>query len=79
MDNEIKLQTRKKFIGTSISAAALLTAFKFFILGKKKKSSVIKMLTQDGTLVEVNVAALPIEKKKITNKEMQSWIKPKEV
>ncbi|MEO8861778.1 MAG: hypothetical protein ABI358_10170 [Ginsengibacter sp.] len=78
MENETK-QTRKKFIGASISAAALLTAFKFFIPGKKKQSSVVKMLTQDGTLVEVNVAALPRKKKKITNKEMQSWIKPKEV
>lgn len=79
MDNETKLQTRKKFIGVSISAAALVTAFKFFIPEKKKKSSVVKMLTQDGTLVEVNVAALPRKKKKITNKEMQSWIKPKAV
>ncbi len=78
MDNEIK-QTRKKFIGASISAAALLTAFKFFVPAKKKQSSVVKMLTQDGTLVEVNVAALPLKKKKITNREMQSWIKPKEV
>jgi hypothetical protein len=76
MDNENKMQSRKKFIGVGISAAALLTAFRFFIPGKKtKKSSTVKMLTQDGKLVEVDIAALPPTKKKITNKEMQTWIK----
>ena len=76
MDNENKIQTRKKFIGTGITAAALLTALRFFIPGKKtKKSGTVKMLTQDGKLVEVDIAALPPKKKKITNKEMQTWIK----
>ena len=76
MDNENKIQTRKKFIVTGITAAALLTSFRFFIPGKKtKKSGTVKMLTQDGKLVEVDIAALPAKKKKITNKEMQAWIK----
>ena len=75
MDNENKMQSRKKFIAVSISAAALLTVFRFFIPGKKKKSGTVKMLTQDGKLVEVDIAALPTTKKKITNKEMQTWIK----
>jgi len=80
MDNENKMQSRKKFIGVSISTAALLTAFRFFMPGKKtKKSGTVKMLTQDGKLVEVDIAALPTKKKKITNKEMQSWIKKKDV
>ncbi len=80
MDNENKIQSRKKFIGVGISAAALLTAFRFFIPGKKtKKSGTVKMLTQDGKLVEVDIAALPAKKKKITNKEMQTWIKNNKV
>ena len=80
MDNENKMQSRKKFIGVGISAAALLTAFRFFMPGKKtKKTGTVKMLTQDGKLVEVDIAALPTKKKKITNKEMQSWIKKKGV
>ncbi|HEY5405495.1 MAG TPA: hypothetical protein VIJ92_00345 [Ginsengibacter sp.] len=80
MDNENKIQSRKKFIGVGISAAALLTAFRFFIPGKKtKKSGTVKMLTQDGKLVEVDIAALPTKKKKITNKEMQTWIKNNKV
>jgi hypothetical protein len=79
MDNNNKIQSRKKFIGIGISAAALVTAFRFFIPGKKKKTNTVKMLTQDGKLVEVDIAALPSKKKKITNKEMQNWIKNKEV
>ena len=79
MDNDNKIQSRKKFIGLSISAAALLTTFKFFTSRKKNKTNTLKMLTQDGKLVEVDIAALPSKKKKITNKEMQNWIKNNEV
>ena len=79
MDNDNKIQSRKKFIGIGISAAALVTTFKFFIPKKKNKTNTVKMLTQDGKLVAVDIAALPPKKKKITNKEMQNWIKNKEV
>ena len=74
MNNDTKTQSRKKFIGLSISAAALITTFKFFTFKKKNKISTVKMLTRDGKLVEVNIAAIPSKKKKITNKELQSWI-----
>ena len=74
MDNENKIQSRKKFIGLGISAAALFTAFKFWTPKKKKETKTVKMLTQDGKLVEVDIAALSPKKKKITNKELQNWI-----
>ncbi len=73
------MQSRKKFIGIAVSATAFLTAFKFLIQDKKKKSGTVKMLTQDGKLVEVDISALPAKKKKITNKEMQTWIKNNKV
>lgn len=75
MNTDNSLQTRKKFIGLGITAAALLTAFRFFIPEKKKKRKTVTMLTQDGKLVVVDVEALPAEKKKISNKELQNWIK----
>jgi len=75
MDNDNKIQSRKKFIGVGITATALLTAFKFFIPVKKKKPETVKMLTQDGKLVEVEIAALSPKKKKISNRELQNWIK----
>ena len=71
MDNDSKLQSRKKFIGFGISAAALLASFKFFLPGKTikaKKGKTVKMLTQDGKLVEVDIAALPAHISLITAK-----------
>ncbi len=38
MDNDKKMQSRKKFIGVGISTAALFTAFRFFLPEKKKKN-----------------------------------------
>jgi hypothetical protein len=78
MDNDNKLQTRKRFIGFTITAAGLLTAFRFFIPEKKKKPETVKMLTQDGKLVEVDIGAIPSQKKKITNNELQNWINKKQ-
>ncbi len=75
MNKDNKLQSRKKFIGLGISTAALFTAFRFLLPKKKKKTNMVKMLSQNGELVEVDIAALPTGKKKITNNELQNWIK----
>ena len=40
--------------------------------GKKKT---IKMLTQDGRLVEIDEALLTANRKKVTDIELQNWIK----
>lgn len=74
MTTENKNQSRRKFITWGIASAALFTAVKF-ILPSKKKRETVKMLTQDGKLVEVDMASLPPQKKKITNDELQNWIK----
>ena len=74
MTNENKNQSRRKFITWGVASAALLTAVKF-ILPSKKKPETVKMLTQDGNLVEVAIASLPPQKKKVTNDELKNWIK----
>ncbi len=74
MTTENKNQSRRKFITWGVASAALFTAVKF-ILPSKKKRETVKMLTQDGKLVEVDMASLPPQKKKITNDELQNWIK----
>jgi hypothetical protein len=76
MDDDNKIQTRKKFIGVSVAAAAFLTAFRFFIPHKKKKTETVKMLTQDGKLVEVDIEKLSCGKrKKISDEQLKNWVK----
>ena len=75
MASQEKNQTRRKFISWGIASAALLAAVKFISPAAPPKKGTVKMLGQDGKLVEVDIAALPSKKKKITNGELQTWIK----
>ena len=75
MDNEIKKQSRRKFITWGIASAAIFSAVRFLQPSRKKEKTTVKMLTQDGKLVEVDIASLPAKKKKISDKELQNWIK----
>ena len=75
MPEDQKLQSRKKFLLWSATALTSVTALKFFRTPKKKNVQTVKMLGEDGKLVEVSLSALPSKKKKITNKELQNWIK----
>ncbi len=68
----------------SIGALSLFPLLKLSSLTKKKnviscspETSVqkVKMLTQDGILVEVDMSKVKGSKQKITNKELQSWVK----
>ena len=74
MTTENKNQGRRKFIAWGVASAAVLAAFKF-IKPAPKKMETVKMLTQDGKLVEIDIAALPSKKKRITDKELQNWVK----
>lgn len=73
MTTENKNQSRRRFIGWGLASAAVFSAVKFFLPSRKKET--VKMLTQDGKLVEVNIASLPSKTKKISNKELQNWIR----
>ena len=44
---------------------------------KNKKPKTVKMLTEDGKLVEVDVTQLSSHKRRISDKELQSWVKNK--
>lgn len=77
MATENKKQSRRKFLRWGIASAAVFSAVKFLLpAGKKEKENqTVKMLTQDGKLVEVDIASIPSKKKKISNTELQNWIK----
>jgi predicted transcriptional regulator len=73
--------SRKKFLLWSaviLSSAAVLKFFtgskKSKLIAEDKNKGTVKMLTQDGKLVEIDKALLASGGKKITNDELQQWI-----
>ncbi len=72
-----KNQSRKKFLVWGATVLSSVTILKFFTGTKKKKPETVKMLTQDGTLVEIDPKMLSSGGKKITDKELQQWVKSK--
>lgn len=74
MQPSSKKTSRKKILLWGAAALASVTAFRFFKLDKAKKTETVKMLTQDGQLVEVDKNLLAAGGKKITNGELQQWI-----
>ena len=81
ISDEIKGR-RKLLLGIGLLSLFPLLKFKLF---SNKKTTIacspadqegtMKMLTQDGKLVEVDISKLNASKKKISDKELLSWIK----
>jgi hypothetical protein len=69
--------SRRKFVEWGIGALAAFSAIGLFFSQKKKKK-IVKMLTQDGHLVEVDEALIKSTGKKVNNKEIHSWVKNKQ-
>ena len=69
--------SRKKFLWWGAAALTAVAAFRFLPGQKKKKKETVKMLTQDGRLVEVDKTLVTPGSKKITAAELQQWIKNK--
>ncbi|AFD07275.1 hypothetical protein [Solitalea canadensis] len=68
--------SRKKFLFSGLSLAAVITFFKWKSIPEKKKTATAKFLTQDGKLVEIDIEKLPLSKKVIASKEdVQNWVK----
>lgn len=75
MEQNQKTTTRKKFLLWGATVLSSLTVLKFYSGSKQRENETVKMLTQEGKLVEVDIAALTTKRKKITNKELQNWIR----
>ena len=78
MQQPDKLSSRKKFLLWGTAVLTSLTAFKLFTGSKKlseEKKETVKMLTQDGKLVEVDVEQLYCGKrKKISDEQLKNWV-----
>lgn len=79
MEHENKSVTRKKFLawGAGISSLLVLPAFFKFSAGRPKKPVTAKMLTQDGKLVEIDLAHVPARKKKMKPADIATWVNKK--
>ena len=85
MQQTDKTSSRKKFLVWGAAVFTSLTAFKLFAGSKKpapstdgKKPATVKMLTQDGKLVEVDAEQLYCGKrKKITDEQLKNWVNKK--
>jgi hypothetical protein len=75
MEESSKPSSRKKFL--LLTGAAFLSAsvLRMFTRKKKEKEPTVKLLTQDGKLVEIDRSRLPTAGKKISDKELQQWIR----
>ncbi len=77
MQDAKKKTTRKKFLLWTTALISSVTAFR--ILGSKPKKETIKMLAEDGSLVEIDSSLLVSTGRKISDKELQEWVKNKPV
>jgi hypothetical protein len=76
MQNGEKLSRGKFMKWLGISSA--FTVFGLTLFTKKKQApKTVRMLTEDGKLVEIDESLLSAPKRKITNDELRSWVKNK--
>jgi hypothetical protein len=75
MEQPTKSPTRKKFLFLGAAILSSLAFFKIIPHTKNDKKETVKMLTQDGQLVEIDKILLASSGKKINDKELQGWIK----
>lgn len=78
---EPKQQSRKKFLWWGAAVVAAVTGSRFLkkqpvATGKEDKETV-KMLTQDGRLVEIDKSLLAGGGKKISTDELKQWVNKK--
>lgn len=75
--NNKQTVSRKKFLVWGLTIPAFLSIPVFFRREKKKDTTTVKMLTQDGKLVAINLEDIPSKKERIKTKDLQNWINKK--
>jgi len=69
--------SRRKFVEWGLGALAAFSTIGLFFSRKKNKKTV-KLLTQDGRLVEVDEAFVKSTGRRVDNKEIHTWVKNKQ-
>jgi hypothetical protein len=84
MQSEVKIR-RRLLTGAGLGIFSLLTLFRFKSFSKRnsviscappaEKTETIKVLSQDGRLVEVDVSKIKRLKEKVSDEELKNWIR----
>jgi hypothetical protein len=71
--------TRKNFLSWGVALTGIVAFPSIFGLFRKKEkpSGTVKMLGQDGKLVEVDLSKIQVKGKKIKGADIHTWIKNK--
>ena len=78
MDQNSKISSRKKFLLWSAAVISSLTVFKLIPGSDSPKKETVKMLTQDGRLVEVEISKTKeVKKEKINDEQLKNWVTKK--
>jgi hypothetical protein len=78
IQEQSKKSSRKKFLLWSAALISSVGLGKLLPRQKNKQAPAkptVKMLSQDGTLVEIDQELLAAATKKVTKEELQNWIK----
>lgn len=76
MEQNQNTTSRKKFFLWGLGIISSITALKL-ILPKKKETTLVKMLSEDGKLVEVDINKIKKTGEKVSDKEIITWVKNK--
>ena len=77
IENENKPVSRKKFVLWTLAILSALATVKYLFHPSRRNKTTVKMLTQDGKLVEVELSRLSRKKTKIKDAEINTWVKRK--
>ena len=79
MEQQLKNPSRKKILLWGATLLSSLAFFKITFINEKTKdepvTETVKMLTQDGKLVEIDKKLLASSGTKVSNEDLQKWIK----
>jgi hypothetical protein len=67
--------SRKKFLLLTAAAFCSASILRLVTRKRKNQADVVKLLAQDGTLVEVDKRLLGRSGRKISDRELQQWVK----
>lgn len=76
MEKKENISSRRKFFLWGLGITSSVTALKF-LFPKKNKTEMIKMLSEDGTLVEVDPRFIKKTGNKVSDQDIHNWIQNK--